>query len=318
MWNEFSRRRPDLKNFFQPPTKSFAGQTFLCLEKFENFFIFFPCWVTERIANWPVTGSLKGPWSCPSGGPWISIRPCGRNLYSSVRSVSSLAAKPTATKKKKKKENGESRNRIISCRSSADGGCASATISDALWFSYSPWLCSNISGSPSRRNSPIIQTQIISRRQTTGSLSYLIRFQWPSIRAPSPAPEFNNSLCVCVCLFVLVCVEKEENKHWDNQRECVRGQCVCVCDSPYLCLGIGYRETSFFYLICLSKLNSEVVRLWASSVSCQFRVSAFDYFDCLKFEKRFGLGRVIGDHQCGLILVPGQVNNFIPSQLMSL
>jgi hypothetical protein len=50
---------------------------------------------------------------------------------------------------------------------------------------------------------------------------------------------------VCVCL--LVCVEKEENKHWDNQRECVCAWSVCVCDSPYLCLGIGYRETSFWF-----------------------------------------------------------------------
>lgn len=243
MWNWIFPPPPD-SNLFPASDQKFCwSNIFVCwLKNVEEivFVCFFPCWVTERIANWPVTGSLKGPWSCPSGGPWISIRPCGRNLYSSVRSVSSLPAK----KRRKKKENGESRNRIISCRSSADGGCASVTISDGLWFSYSPWLCSNISGSPSRRNSPSIQTEIISRRQTTGSHSYLIRFQWPSIRA-KPLRNFKIILCVCVCL--LVCVEKEENKHWDNQRECVCAWSVCVCDSPYLCLGIGYRETSFWF-----------------------------------------------------------------------
>lgn len=230
MWNGFPAARIQ-KFFCKPPTKVLLGNWKMLRICF-LFCLFFSCWVaTERIANWPVTGSLKGPWSCPSGGPWISIRPCGRNLYSSVRSVSSCPAKPTATtKKRKKKKNGESRNRIISCRSSADGGCASATISDGLWFSYSRWLCSNISGSPSRRNSPIIP-QIISHNPTTGSLSYLIRFQWPSIGAS------RNLIILCVCLSVLRRrkINTVRQPTWVCVCVCVRGQCVCVCvcDSPY-------------------------------------------------------------------------------------
>lgn len=42
----------------------------------------------SRIVNWPAIVFLKGPWSCPSGGPWISIRPCGAIRCNSGRSVS--------------------------------------------------------------------------------------------------------------------------------------------------------------------------------------------------------------------------------------
>ena len=144
------------------------------LSLLSRFKFYFLLWCL-RIAIWLVIGSLKGPWSCPSGGQWISIRPCGRILCNSVRSASLSTCRTGA---ELARPSGDWRSRTVSCRSSAGAACASETISAGPSSSCSLWLCSSISACPSLPDSTTISTD--EWNPSTASLWCRIPIRWPS------------------------------------------------------------------------------------------------------------------------------------------